>query len=325
MNKIYKTIKKYALSVVVPAAMIILLLIVSPETRSTNAVIALLRQGFAPAVLGWGVLFNMKVGNWDFSIGARFTLGTILAGNLAMDLKLGMAGFIVLAIVISLGLGIIVGLAYKFLQIPTLIASIGICLIFESLTRIIYNGTGVHVSSDYMVFGKFPYDFIAFVICFAIAAYIYYKRKLGYNVRAVGTNPVVAQTNGIDAVNTKTKALIISGLFAGLYSILSLSKTGVCAAVSGTLGSATTVFDAMMCVLIGMAICGKGNIIFSLYSGALITQVLKMGMMAIGLPTTYNKVVIAVFVILFMVSSSRTDIFDQVKNKFSHKTEVSTQ
>ncbi len=322
MNKLLETIKNYALSVIMPVIMIILLLIVSPETRSANAIISLLRQGFAPAVLGWGVLFNMKAGNWDFSIGARFVLGSILAGNLAMSLHLGMPGFIVLALVISLVLSTIVGFAYKLLRIPTLIVSIGICLIFESITRILYGGAGVHVSSEYMLFGKSPYDVIAFAVCFGIAAYIYYKRKLGYNVRAVGTNPVVAQTNGINAVTTKTNALIVSGLFAGLYCILSLSKTGVCAAVSGTLGSAATVFDAMMCVLIGMAICGKGNIIFSLYSGALIAQILKMGMMAIGLPTTYNKVVIALFVILFMVSSTRGDVFDGLKNRLFHKTKT---
>lgn len=322
MNKFLETVKNYALSVIMPIIMIILLLIVSSETRSANAIISLLRQGFAPAVLGWGVLFNMKAGNWDFSIGARFVLGSILAGNLAMRFHLGMLGLIVLVIVISLVLSTIVGLAYKFLRIPTLIVSIGICLIFESITRILYGGAGVHVSSEYMLLGKTPYDVIAFAVCFGIAAYIYYKRKLGYNVRAVGTNPVVAQTNGINAVSTKTNALIISGLFAGLYCILSLSKTGVCAAVSGTLGSAATVFDAMMCVLIGMAICGKGNIIFSLYSGALIAQILKMGMMAIGLPTTYNKVVIALFVILFMVSSTRADVFDDLKNRLFHKTKT---
>lgn len=321
MDKVKKTMKNYALSVIVPLLMILLLLTVSSETRSVKAIISLLRQGFAPAVLGWGVLFNMQVGNWDFSIGARFVLAAILAGNLAMEYQLGVIGMTVLAVVISLGLGMVVGYAYKLLQIPTLIVSIGLCLIFESLTRIIYHGTGVHVASEYMLFGKAPYDLLAFVVCFAIAAWLYYKRKLGYNVRAVGTNPVVAQTNGINAADTKTKALIVSGLFAGLYCVLSLSKSGVCAAVSGTLGSAATVFDAMMCVLIGMAICGKGNIIFALYSGALISQVLKMGMMAIGLPTTYNKVVIAAFVILFMVSSTRADLFASMKEKLFRRRE----
>ncbi len=322
MNKTVITIKNYALSVIVPLLMITLLLIVSPETRSIGAVASLLRQGFAPAVLGWGVLFNMKVGNWDFSIGARFVLATILAGNLAMDLNLGVFGMVVLVIIISLLLGVTVGLVYKFLRIPSLIASIGICLIFESITRIVYGGAGVHVTSQFMVLGKAPFDLITFAICFAVAVFFYYKRKLGYNVRAVGSNPTVAETNGINVINTKTLALIISGLFAGLYCILILNKSGVCSAVSGTLGSASTVFDAMMCVLIGMAICGKGNIVFSIYCGALITQILKMGMMAIGLPTTYNKVVIAVFVVIFMVSSSKTVEIKRFMERFHRKSKV---
>lgn len=319
MMKALATTRNYALSVLSPILIIALLLLVSPETRSTSAVISLLRQGFAPAVLGWGVLFNMKVGNWDFSIGARFVLATILAGNLAMDLNLGITGMVVLSIVISLVLSIIVGITYKLLKIPTLIVSIGICLIFESLTRIIYGGAGTHVTKEFMLLGKSPYDLITFVICFAIAAFFYFKRKLGYNLRAVGSNPIVAQTNGINALNTKTMALIVSGLFAGLYCVLSLSVAGVASSVSGTLGSAATVFDAMMCVLIGMAICGKGNIILSLYSGAIITQVLKMGMMAIGLPTTYTKVVIAVFVVLFMVSSAKADSIKKFAGKFRRK------
>lgn len=310
MNKVLSTVRNYAVSVIAPVLMIVLLLLVSPETRSVDAVISLLRQGFAPAVLGWGVLFNMKVGNWDFSIGARFVLVTIVAGSIAFSIEniaLALLVYILLSVFLSLLLGVIVGYTYKLLKIPTLIASIGVCLIFESLTRILYNGAGVHIDSKYQVLSNAPWDLIAFAVCFALAAFIYYKRKIGYSVRAVGSNPVVAKTNGINAVNTKTMALIISGLFAGLYCVLSLSKSGVCSAVSGTLGSASTVFDAMMCVLIGMAICGKGNIVLSIYSGALITQILKMGMTAINLPSTYNKVVIAVFVILFMVCSSKSE------------------
>lgn len=60
MQKVLSTIKNYAVSVIAPALMIVILLLVSPETRSMDAVVSLLRQGFAPAVLGWGVLFNRR-------------------------------------------------------------------------------------------------------------------------------------------------------------------------------------------------------------------------------------------------------------------------
>lgn len=324
MKTVLKFVKNYALAVAAPAVLIIILLIISKETRSWSAVGNVIIQSLAPAVLGWGVLLNMKIGNWDFSVGARVVLTTILAGNLAMSfstsLGWGAAGFVIfyfiLCVVIGLLLGVIVGVAYYYIQIPSLIITIGLMLIMESFTRIVYGGAGIHIGNEYMVLGKFPVNVILFVIFFIVASVMYYKRKLGYCIRAVGSNPNVAKTNGINPKYTKALALAVSGLFAGLYSLMSLSGTGVQSAVQGTMGSAAAVFDAMMCVLIGMSIAGKGNIMFGIFAGAIVTQLLKMGMMAIGLPTTFNKVVIGVFVVIFMVGSSRSDVIQKIAGKF---------
>lgn len=320
MKKVTKYIKDYALAVAAPAILMLLLVLVSPETRSWKAIGNVLLQSLAPAVLGWGVLLNMQVGNWDFSVGARIVLTTILAGNLAMALTQSMGlsavGFVILlallCITIGALLGVIVGAAYYFIQIPTLIVTIGLMLIMESITRIIYGGAGIHIGVSYMLLGNFPANVILFLVIFVFASMMYYKRKLGYSIRAVGSNPNVAKTNGINPKYTKALALAVSGVFAGLYSLMSLSSTGVQAAVQGTMGSAVSVFDAMMCVLIGMSIAGKGNIMFGIFSGAVVAQVLKMGMMAVGLPTTFNKVVIGVFVVLFMVGSSRSDLLQKL-------------
>lgn len=327
MKTVLKYVKAYALAILSPVALMLVLLLVSPETRSWAAVWNVIRQSLAPAVLGMGVLFNMKIGNWDFSIGARVVLTTILAGNFAMQittaLGLGVAGFvpvlIILSVLIGIVLGVIVGAAYYFLQIPTLIVSIGLMLIMESFTRILFNGAGTHISPGYMVLGKTPWDLILFAVAFVFASILYYKRKIGYSVRAVGSNPVVAKTNGINPKFLKAEALAVSGIFAGLYSLMSLSATGVQSAVQGTMGSAAAVFDAMMCVLIGMSIAGKGNIMFGVFAGAVVAQILKMGMMAIGLPTTFNKVVIGVFVVIFMVGSSRSDLVRKLGAKLRRK------
>ena len=322
MKNVYKVVKNYAVSVAVPVLLIVLVLLISPETRSWAAIWSLLKQGFAPAILGWGVLFNMKAGNWDFSIGARIVLTTIIAGNLAVDFNLGILGFTVLCIVISFIFGIIVGGAYLLLNIPTLMVSIGCMLLFESITRIIYGGRGIHFNSSYMILGNIPYNIIVFVLCFALATVLYYRRKYGYNVRAVGSNPIVAQANGIDARKTKAMAMVLSGLFVGLHAVLNMSTTGVTAAVPGTMGSAAAVFDAMMCVMIGMSICGKGSMIFAIYAGAISAQIIKMGMMAIGVPTTFNKVIIGTFVVVFMIASSRSDLFEKLGGIFRRKAEI---
>lgn len=320
MKKVAKYIKDYALAVAAPAVLMLLLVLISPETRSWKAIGNVILQSLAPAVLGWGVLLNMQVGNWDFSVGARIVLTSIISGNVALALTesmgLGAVGFVIVLFVLCVAvgtlLGAVVGAAYYFVQIPTMIITIGLMLIMESITRIIYGGAGIHIGVSYMLLGSFPVNVILFLVIFAFASVLYYKRKLGYSIRAVGSNPTVAKTNGIDPKYTKALALAFSGIFAGLYSLMSLSSTGVQAAVQGTMGSASSVFDAMMCVLIGMSIAGRGNIMFGIFAGAVVAQVLKMGMMAIGLPTTFNKVVIGVFVVLFMVSSSRNDLLKKI-------------
>lgn len=81
-------------------------------------------------------------------------LACIVAGRLSFGIEnvaLALIVYIVSVVALSLLLGVIVGAVYKFLRIPTLIASIGVCLIFESLTRILFNGAGVHIELKYQV------------------------------------------------------------------------------------------------------------------------------------------------------------------------------
>lgn len=319
MKKAKKILKNYGLSIFVPVFMILLILLISPESRSWNAVGSLLKQAFAPAILGFSVIWNFKVGNWDFSVGARIYLASIVAGHIAQDYNLGVLGMCVIAMALSILLALILRVMYYYIQIPTLILTMGYELILESITRLIYNGAGVHLNQSYMILGKFPYNFIIFVLSFVLAYILYYRRKAGYVIRAAGNNANVALTNGIDVKKAKMLAILISGVFAGIYCILSISTSGVVPAVASTMGSSAMVFDAMMCALIGMSINGQGNMIFSLYAGAIATQVLKMGMMAVGLPTNFNKIVIGIVVVILMVAGSRAESFAKAFSMFKRK------
>ena len=72
----------------------------------------------------------------------------------------------------------------------------------------------------------------------------------------------------------------------------------------GTMG---TCFNAMMCVFIGLSITAKGNVFVSIYFGAVIMQMIQMALMVFRIPTQYSQIVIAVFVIVFMLISTNAD------------------
>lgn len=289
--------------VLLPVIFFALLCMVFHGKVGLQNVQSLLKQAIAPAVLGWGVLFNMKVGNWDFSVGSTVLLSAIVGGNLAVNLHLGMAGMVVLCMLVGLVCGMIVGGVYYLLKIPSIIVTIGILLIYESIAGYVFGGTGVFLPSEWKMFNNTALYLMAAVIAL-FAYFVFYKTKIGYNVRAVGNNPVVAMANGLNAYKVKVISLVIAGLFAGMYAFISLGSSSVQKTVS-SMGTMGTCFDAMMCVFVGMSISREGNLIAGIYCGSIIMQLIKLSLMVFGFPSEYNSIVIAVFVLLFMALDAR--------------------
>ncbi len=60
-----------------------------------------------------------------------------------------------------------------------------------------------------------PFVYIAF-ICVIITTYIFYKTPIGMRINAVGENPKVAETLGIDVWKIRWSCVVISGMLAGL-------------------------------------------------------------------------------------------------------------
>lgn len=318
-QRVIKFVKNYVLMVGVTAVLIILLLVLAPATRSFTTVVTLLKQGIAPAILGWGVLFNIKAGNWDFGVGAEVLIAAIIGGNLAKMMNMGVAGVILCCMLTGILAGSISGVLYYMLKIPTIIISIAIMLIYESICGIVFEGKGISLGLEYLVLGKFPGNILMLMACFLIAYILFFKMRIGYNIKAVGSNIRIAEANGINVVKTKALALGIAGLFAGLYAALNLASSGVTRTVSA-MGTMGTCFNAMMCVFIGLSIVGRGNIFAAIYFGAVIMQMIQMALMVFGIPTQYSQVVVAVFVIVFMLlSTNASDLQEAVRRRKEQK------
>lgn len=304
MKVIKNLISKYALMLAVPILLFVVLSIIFHGVISTNNIPSLMQQAVAPAILGWGVLFNIKVGNWDFSVGSVVLLSAIIGGNIAVRLDWGFAGLLICCLLVAVLAGVVVGLVYYFLKIPTIITSIGMLLIYESISSYAFDGQGIYLTG-WNLLGTTQIVIIAIVA--AAAAYlIFYRSSIGYNVRAVGNNMNIAAQNGLNVYRVKAVAIAIAGLFAGLYAFISLGTSGVQKTVS-SMGTMGTCFDAMMCVFVGMSITKRGNLVAGIFCGSLVMQLVKLALMAIGIPSEYNSIFIAIFVLIFMTMDAYTN------------------
>lgn len=321
MKNYVKWLGKFLSVLMLPALLFFILHLLAPDTITVVNIPSLLKQAIAPAILAWGVLFNIKVNNWDFSVGSQVLLAAIIGGNLAISLNLGLAGLIICCCLVGVICGGIVGLLYYFLKIPTIIISIGMLLIYESLGSIVYDGAGVKIPSEWIILGTFPYNFILLVAIGLIAYQLINNTKFGYNIRAVGSSASIAQSNGVNAYKVKMSALTMVGLFAGFYAMTNLGMNGVQRTVS-SMGTMATCFDAMMCVFVGMALSYGANTVVSIYIGSFFMQIIKLGFMVFGLPSEFNSIVIAIIVLVFMALNSNPQIFNEIKTKFSKRKRV---
>ncbi len=304
MKVIKNLISKYALMLAVPILLFVVLSIIFHGVIGTNNIPSLMQQAVAPAILGWGVLFNIKVGNWDFSVGSVVLLSAIIGGNIAVRLNWGFAGLLIFCLLVSVLAGVDVGLVYYFLKIPTIITSIGMLLIYESISSYAFEGQGIYLTG-WNLLGNTEIVIIA-IVAAATAYLIFYRSSIGYNVRAVGNNMNIAAQNGLNVYRVKAVAIAIAGLFAGLYAFISLGTSGVQKTVS-SMGTMGTCFDAMMCVFVGMSITRRGNLVAGIFCGSLVMQLVKLALMAIGIPSEYNSIFIAIFVLIFMTMDAYTN------------------
>lgn len=305
MKVVKKIISEYALMLLVPIVGFAALCLIFPGVIGMKNVTSLLKQAVAPAILGWGVLFNIKVGNWDFSVGSVVLLSSILGGNIAVRLNMGLPGIILMCLLVAVLSGALVGLVYYQLKIPTIITSIGMLLIYESISCLIFDGKGVYLPSSWSLLGQG--EILVITLVAAVLAYVlYYRTKIGYNVRSVGNNMNIAAANGLNVYRVKCVAIAMAGIFAGLYAAVSLGSSGVQKIVS-SMGTMGTCFDAMMCVFVGMSITRRGNLIAGIYCGSLVMQLVKLALMAVSIPSEYNSIFIAIFVLIFMSLDAYTN------------------
>lgn len=304
MKVIKNLISKYALMLAVPILLFVVLSIIFHGVIGTNNIPSLMQQAVAPAILGWGVLFNIKVGNWDFSVGSVVLLSAIIGGNIAVRLNWGFAGLLIFCLLVAVLACVVVGLVYYFLKIPTIITSIGMLLIYESISSYAFEGQGIYLTG-WNLLGNTEIVIIA-IVAAATAYLIFYRSSIGYNVRAVGNNMNIAAQNGLNVYRVKAVAIAIAGLFAGLYAFISLGTSGVQKTVS-SMGTMGTCFDAMMCVFVGMSITRRGNLVAGIFCGSLVMQLVKLALMAIGIPSEYNSIFIAIFVLIFMTMDAYTN------------------
>lgn len=311
-----RMIKNVILAVAIPIILYLILLIMRPEVMGGTQILDILRQAMLPTILAWGVTFACKLGLWHFAAGANVIAGIILGGGIANRLGGGNLLIAVCIIVTSLIIGCLSGLLYIKMKVPSIIATVGTMLILESISALAWGGGGVSVDPSFgQFFNRTPVVIISTVIFFFIAYVLYTKTKYGFNLKAVANNINVAQQQGISVDKVKWISFILVGLYSGFYGVLSLARSNVQNPTTN-MGSMDMVFSAIMCFFVAAALEKYVNLIVGVYIGGVTVQLIKFGIVAMGLSGQFNNAAVAVALLVFCALSSESPYMVQFRQRF---------
>lgn len=283
---------------------IIVFTIVNPAFISPTNLVAVGRQVAVYGIASVGMTFVILIAGIDLSAGTVITLVNIVCAHLIMNLHVNMWAAVVLSLAAATLVGLINGFMVSSVGIPAIIATFAAQTIFEGATYLLSGGMPIPLdrNTPFDLFGKWavgpvPVSVIIMILCFAAGSFILNKTYFGRYFYAIGGNEEAAELSGIRVNRVKYLIYALSGFFAGLAGIVTLSRTG---SAQNTAGKGLE-FDFITCVVLGgVSVNGGVGRMSGVLAGVLIIGALKNGMILMDV-STYTQMIVKGLVLALAV------------------------
>jgi ribose/xylose/arabinose/galactoside ABC-type transport system permease subunit len=211
-------------------------------------------------------------GGIDLSVGSIVSLTGIFFGLAYGTWGWGFFPALVLAIVVGGLLGAVNGVLIAYIGFPPLIATLATYYAYRSLALVIsdqkpisspeiQNFYSAAQSIELPVIGAslplIPLGVFTFLIPTAVVVWVLLnKTTFGHRIYALGTNDVAAQWAGINVRPNRLAVYAISGVIAGLVSVVTVAQFASARPDAGTSGNGMALPAITIAVLGGVAITG---------------------------------------------------------------------
>ncbi|MCV2231264.1 ABC transporter permease [Paracholeplasma manati] len=317
-TKTTSLLKRIGLSALFPVAMflVMVLVTVTNENAYVNGKYIYLGSDLINTVvlgtclsvsISLAIRLQLKNGRFDFSLGASIALTGIIAGNIGL-----MTGSPVIAlisaVVIAVILSTVIGLVYVIGRVPIVITSIGMTLLYESITYLIFDGTGIfgfYSQEKLSFFGRIPLIFIP--VALAVLLYILFNEVLtiGYKSKMLANNQHAAINVGINETRNVILTYVFNGLIIGLAAIIYVSQNEI--PPQSNLSTASIMFSYIVPVYMGIIIGSVSKDYIGIIMAAIAMQFLYYGLDTINLGDGgIERIIMGMFVFGFYAVSAQS-------------------
>ena len=145
-----------------------------------------LQSSIIYSVGGCGLYFIVVMGLFDFAVGSNIVLSSIV--GVILSQRFGYIGFIVGCLGCGTLIGLHIGTLYNKLNVPSMIVTVGLMLIFESVAVFVAGGVKQTLAPELRFFSGAPGNIILAGLAFALMWFILNYTKIGTSCNAFGSN-----------------------------------------------------------------------------------------------------------------------------------------
>lgn len=275
----------------------------------------LLLQSADLLIVSCGLTFVVLNGGIDFSVTSVMTLASVMGAYIMALSPLAPvpAYSIPVAIVVMIGIGLLVGvvngLSVTKLKMPSFVATLATQLIILGLavqfTSMVSDTSSIAGLPEafFVLGGEGGFFLVPILIAFSVWLVSYWllgRTIFGKRVYAIGVNPRVSFISGLPVKRTIVLLMVISGLFAGVASVIATARNQVGMSSLGDKMFLTTIASV---IVGGTSTSGGLGGVHKTLLGVLFITLLNNAMNLLGVGWYTMMIVLGVLIILSAVSS----------------------
>lgn len=290
-------------ALIILVGLLVVFSIVSPDFRTGNNLLNILRQYSVPMILAVGMTLVIVARGIDLSVAAT----AALSGS-AMGVSFSSWGWPApLALLLGLASGAAVGAFNGFVitrwHVPDFVATLGTLTAVRGIALLVTGGLPVPDAQAAIegrtlpdsvlalgggTIGPIPLIALVALVCVLVGTFVLGRTTLGRSAYAVGGNPDAALMSGIKVARTKISVYVFSGVLAAIAGFMLTGRQGSANALSA---------DQMELQAIAAVVVGGTNLfggegrVSGTVIGMLVIGVLSNGLAIIGVSDFWQRVV----------------------------------
>ena len=278
------------------------------------------QEAVLSTVVGLAIAVPLSGGRWDFATGTIPVLGGIVGLNLSLMVSKNVFVALIFCVLVCVLLAVLEGVIYISFRVPTMIVSLGVVMLYEALTNLLFDGAGINIYSqeagaikNLISLYTAPWCYVLLALVLIVTTFILDWTRFGADTKSLGSNSRLAVNAGVKEKKNILLTYVFIGVLLGIAALLNASKGKVEAA--NNLSSTALMFSSMGPVLVGLFLARYSSLPWGIFAGAIGFNVISYGLNAFGIDSSIQNIITGVVIVAIMAFTTNKEAIDRFLEK----------